>query len=312
MKESELYIGIDLGGSNVRGIALKGAQRRLSNIYKYTFLRMKKVYDEVDKNIVQLIKNICCDYPESKLGGIGIALAAIYDRKSGCIVKWPNHIKWNGFPIIDYLNEIFQVPIILEDDANAAALGEQFAGLGKGVSNFIYFTISTGIGCGIVANGNLIVGEHGWAGEIGHIRVSKNPQITCKCGAIGCLQAIASGPAILENYFRIKHMNNIFEYPCTLADVVERAQQGETYAQKVFYQAGIAVGNVLANLIMILDSSRIIVGGGVTNAGKWIMDPIKEGINENLQGRRNIDVVKSELCDINGVIGILSKLIQCI
>lgn len=308
MKKPELYIGIDMGGSNIRGIAYKCDSGNLSHIYRHAFIRSENVFDEVNENLIQLVKQICMDNSESTLSGIGIAMAPLFERKSGDIVEWPNNRKWKGFPIADYLQRIFKVPIILEDDANASALGEYLAGAGKGVANFLYITVSTGIGCGIISAGNLIVGEHGWAGEIGHIKVSKNPRVICKCGATGCLQAIASGPAILSNYNRVIERKTHLEYQYTLKEIAQKAYEGDICAQRAFYQAGIEIGNALANLVLLLDCSLIIVGGGVINAGRWIINPIKEGISSCLQNRRSVEVVRSKLHDMNGLLGALAKI----
>lgn len=309
MTGAEFYIGIDLGGSSVRGIAYRRNNRVLSNVYKFGFIKCGSVLEEVNKNLVQLIEQICKDNFEYRLSGIGIAFAPLFEREKGIVVKWPNNRKWDGFPILDYLANIYQVPIALEDDANAAALGEQLSGAGKEIADFIYITVSTGIGCGIISGGKLLVGEHGWAGEIGHVKVSKNSRISCNCGAKGCLQAIASGPAILERYVQIQKKNNVVGFTqYTLNDVAQKACEGDIFAKRVFYYAGAEIGRTLANLVMLLDSSLIIVGGGVTNAGEWIMRPVRAGVDAGLQGRRDIKVVQSSMHDINGLIGSLVKI----
>jgi len=300
-------IGIDIGGTHVRAVAYDLEKNKYSQIKKVRFEYKKDVIEEIQINLCGLISDICAmsEYTDMKLAGIGIALAALFVRDTGQITVWPNNQKWNGFQLKDYLEEYFKVPIVLEDDVNAAAKGEQCLGVARGYKNFAYVTISTGIGCGIVLNDNLFIGEHGWAGELGHIKVT-HKDIRCTCGANGCLQAIASGPAILETYIKQCNSNTSI----TIKDVVDRGKRGDAVAKKVFEKAGNLIGENIANFIMLFDISFIVLGGGVIEAGEIITNPIRMGIKCALEHKRIVKVTESKLNGVNGVLGIIEIINQ--
>lgn len=304
----QFYIGLDLGGTYLRAVACDKGGFSLSDIKKEPLVRKENLNSEIEENLIKLIDCVCIEQKKEgkELAGIGISMAALFNRNTGTITNWPNNKKWDGFPIGKCLMERYLVPIVMEDDANAAVLGEQLAGAGRGLSNFIYVTISTGIGSGILMNNSILTGCHGWAGELGHIRVS-DENVTCTCGAKGCLQAIASGPAILKSFEKTK----AYETYCQESDinlevVVALAEQGVKEAVDVYCTAGRYIGSTLANLIILLDIPSIILGGGVMNAGKLIMEPIMEGLQNSLQNKRNARIVCSSLNDKNGVIGALA------
>jgi len=298
----EFYVGIDLGGTSIRVVACDKGSKKISKIKKEPLIRKENIKEEIDNNLISLINLVCLEKSAAgkKLGGIGIAMAALFDRETGTIVSWPNNKKWNGFPLMQYLKEIYKVPVVFEDDANAAAIGEQIAGAGKGYKDLAYVTVSTGIGCGIIINNNLLTGAHGWAGELGHIKTADSKTV-CTCGAKGCLQAVASGSAIRKAYLNKEPASDI-----EVKEIVIRAGKGDLSAKAVFEEAGTYIGDALANLVMILDVPVIILGGGVIEAGDLIIAPILKQFRESLQEKRSAKIVKSKLNDKNGVIGALA------
>lgn len=298
------YIGIDLGGTNVRIAAMEKGKKQLLLYRKAAFRKAETGENEVFFNIVRLVDMVCreCEAKGSEAAGIGIALAASFDRQTGVITKWPNNQKWNGLPLRKILEEDFKVPVILEDDANAAAIGEQIAGEGKGYSSMVYATISTGIGCGIIMKNHLLTGDGGWAGELGHIKAA-HEKVQCTCGAYGCLQAVASGPAILKRYIERSGKRG---QALDLKMVVQFAQKGDVAAIKSFREAGIYIGNAIANIAVLLDIPLFVLGGGVMNAGDFIMSPIKEAVNMSLQDKKKVVLAVSKNSDCNGLYGVLS------
>lgn len=302
------YVGIDLGATSVKSALFWNEYFDITNIRKKPFINRKRVVEEVNNNLIFQIDNICKTQKElgNKLGGIGIAIGALFDRDTGQIIDWPNNQKWNGFRLLEYLKGRYNVPIVLEDDANAATLGEKILGEGKDYTDFAYVTVSTGIGCGIIINNSLVTGYRGWAGELGHIRSYPNNEM-CTCGAIGCLQAIASGPAIKNIYCKTSKIKNI-----DLSRIVQAAVEGDVKAKFVFEQAGKQIGDTLANLVMIIDIPLIVLGGGVIETGDIIIKPIIKQIEERLYGKRKVKVVKTKLYDKNGVIGVISLLNSCV
>lgn len=299
------YIGIDFGATNVRAAMYDEKTKNMSKIIKRSLVREENVTDEIEKNIIQIFEQLCKEYnkEQTKLGGIGIAMAALFDRTTGIITSWPNNNKYRGFPFRSYLQEYFNVPVVLEDDANAAALGEQLVGVGNGLKDFMYVTVSTGIGSGIIVNNTLLTGAHGWAGELGHIKVT-DCDVRCTCGAKGCLQSVASGPALVREFKRLSCYEKYFKgREIILSEVVSLAIQGEEEVKALFTRAGTYIGNAFANLVMVLDIPLIVIGGGVSEAGDLLIDPIIKSVNDSLQNRRKVKIVLSNLNNKNGVIG---------
>jgi len=304
------YLGLDLGGTYFRAVTCDAKGQNMSEIKKAKLVRTDQVETEAENNLFSFIDSVCNEHHrENKtLAGIGISMAALFDRDTGRVENWPNNDKWNGFPILRYLTDRYNVPVVIEDDANSAALGEQLHGSAKGLENFIYVTISTGIGSGIVVNNELLTGKHGWAGELGHIRVS-DEKIVCICGAEGCLQALASGPAIVRR-FRKAMAQKCLDTDIELKDIVRMAESGIKEAVDSFVEAGTYIGNALANLVILLDVPVVVLGGGVMNAGHLILKPIREAMYASLASRREAKLILSSLGDKNGVIGALSLILR--
>lgn len=300
------YIGVDVGGTHVRIVSCDETLGNISSVDKSMFVKSGKPEPEIKDNICSLIEAVIKkkEMENKKLKGIGLSLAALFNRKTGDIAIWPNNKVWNGFPIRKYLEERFKVPVVLEDDANSAALGEHSFGAGKGYRNLAYITISTGIGCGLILDNSLYTGANGWAGEIGHIKViDGGPE--CSCGMKGCLQSVASGPAILRRYIGKKAFEGDAEHD--LRTVVELARQGDQDARDCFSAAGEYVGKMIAGLVMLLDLPVIVLGGGVTEAGDILFEPLNNTLKAQLRMfKRVVDVKPSGLKDDNAVIGALS------
>lgn len=305
----DLYLGLDIGGSNVRA-ALGNSKISINgNVLKKPFSKKEIVEKEVEVNICLLIEEVLGSsgvgnrFPKA----IGISLAAIFNRKNGVIEHWPNNNLWNGFPIKEYLQKKYNVPVILEDDANCAAICELYHGSAFGFNSFAYLTVSTGVGCGIILDKKIYSGTNGWAGEIGHTKV-QNCNNMCKCGATGCLQTVVAGPALLDRAKKLlTDYNSINAYEIhELKDVVCYANEGEKWAIQVFEEAGQYLAMCLTNLIMILDIPLIVIGGGVSEAGNVFLTPIIKYLNSNLNKRKREVMVKTSKCgDDCGVIGAL-------
>lgn len=301
---NQFYVGIDLGGTNVRIIAMKKGEKQVLTYRKKRFQKADNAEVEVYLNIIRLVDEVCveCEAVGNVIGGIGMAIAALFNKKTGVITGWPNNQKWNGLNLKEIMEKRYHVPIVLVDDANAAVIGEQLVGRGIGYNDLVYVTVSTGIGCGIIVNNSLFIGSNGNAGEIGHIKVT-NDKVSCTCGANGCLQAVASGPAILKRYIERSGKQ---KEKLGLEQVVQYAEDGDLAAVESFKEAGTYIGKAIANIAMLFDIPFFVMGGGVMNAGELIMNPIKDAVNMSLQNKRKINLVVSNNSDKNGLIGALS------
>lgn len=308
----DYYIGIDFGGTNIRFVVYESETDMFSQYKKCVVVQSDDVEEEVEKNIIIPLREIVLIQSEkgSCLRGIGMAMAAMFQRDTGNIVEWPNNKKYKGFPMKTRLGEAFGVEVHLEDDANSAALGELWKGEAREEKNFAYITISTGIGSGIILEEKPWYGNNGWAGELGHTYVTDDPECVCKCGRRGCLQAISSGKAIADRYNREKNLQeHMAGYAKNAEYVAKAAATGDTVAMKALSTAGEYIGKAIANMAVMLDFSLFVLGGGVLNIGESFVACIEQSINQILQGKRHIELRISQLNDFNSLIGVIKWMI---
>jgi glucokinase-like ROK family protein len=219
--------------------------------------------------------------------GIGVGVPGPVDFARGVLVAPPLMPEWENFPICDYLQRTFQSAyVVVDNDVNIMALGEQNAGDGNGVDHFIFVKIGTGIGAGIISNGKIHRGSTGCAGDIGHICVDKQGPI-CRCGNVGCLEAMAAGPVIAEKamlaarngssplMLQMMEANNGILRP---EDVNAACRDGDQAALEIIRASGQMIGDVLAGLVNFFNPSHIFIGGGVTNFGNHLLVSIRRAV----------------------------------
>ncbi|MFB3776234.1 MAG: ROK family protein [Bryobacteraceae bacterium] len=254
-------IGLDLGGTNFRAAAVDQQGRVLDRVSAAT--NSSGGRDAIVSAIVSAIEKLRRGRPQDDLAGIGVALAGFIEMEKGLIVSSPNIPAFENFPARDEIGARLGTPVILENDANAAALGEQWMGAGRGVEDLVLLTLGTGIGGGIIAGGRILHGSLGMAGEVGHITV--NPTgIPCACGNTGCLEKHASATAIAT---MARHM--ALGEDLTSEEVYRMAVEGNPLAVRVFESMGSALGTGLASLVQIFNFPLYLLSGGVTAA--WDM-----------------------------------------
>ena len=306
-------IAVDIGGTKFIAAVVEDGGRILSRVYCPTLAHEgpRKVIDRLILSIRSAAHKSGIDIGDMQ--GIGVAAAGIIDLNKGLIIESPNLPHWRNIKLIDILYKKFGGPIYLVNDASAAALGEFHLGAGHGVSNMVYLTVSTGIGGGIIINGDLYEGSDGCAGEFGHMIVDTDgPE--CKCGSRGCLEALASGTAIarmargrLENTdgSLLSEMNQGSADNITSVMVASAARRGDLLSNEVVKLAGRYLGIGLANIVNIFNPDMIVIGGGVSKMGELILKPARKTMKEHafkLPARR-VSVVKSRLGENAGVIG---------
>ena len=217
---------------------------------------------------------------------VGVGCAGPVDLKAGIVFNPPNLPGWLRVPLIDHLHEALALPAVLENDANAAALGEFRYGAGKGARSIVYLTVSTGIGGGIILEGKIWHGLKDSAGEIGHMTVCPDGPL-CGCGNRGCLEAMASGTSIARRAreaIAAGRQTGLSEIPAlTSADVVRLAQAGDVVAREVWDSAVTYLGIGVAAVITILAPERIVIGGGVTRAGDFLFDSLREHVRQRVK-----------------------------
>lgn len=303
-------IAVDFGGTNIRAAYFPSPQPPPTSQNKTATLAS----EGPDSVITRLIQAIESQIPKDAVDlRIGIGAPGPLDPRSGVIISSPNLAGWTNIPLRDQLSEHFGVPVFLGNDANVAALGEWRFGAGQGTDNMIYLTISTGIGGGVIADGRLLLGARGLAGELGHLTIESNGP-TCGCGIKGHIEAVAAGPAIARNatdQLEAGHFSSLKETlsaqgKITSVDIGKAAQAGDELAIAVIEEAGFRIGHHLADLAHAFNPEVFILGGGVSLLGDFLFEPIRHSLREHIMDPEyldGVDVLPAALGDDVGLVG---------
>lgn len=300
----DAYIAIDVGGTLLRaGLYLPDCEKPLNIIRIATSVKGESTTDR----LLNLIQDIWpADYT---VKAIGLAAPGFLEPEKGLVVSAPNVPGWKDLPLCGIIQNRFNVPVFLGNDANMAALGEWRFGAGKGHSNLLYLTISTGIGGGIIANNKLLQGSQGLAGELGHVLVQPDGPM-CSCGKRGHLEALSSGTGI-SNYVAEKIADG--ETTClapnlhpSAREIAAAALQGDTLSLQAYQQAGRYLGIAVANFLHILNPSILILGGGVSRSGDLLINPMRASLSQNVVLPEYVDnliITRNQLGDDPGLLG---------
>ena len=217
------------------------------------------------------------------LAGVGIGLPGPVEHATGRPVKPPIMPGWDGFDVVQYVQHSLPVPVLVDNDVNIMALGERTAHW-PDHRNFLFIKVATGIGSGIISSGELQRGANGTAGDVGHVRVPRGDEVLCRCGNYGCLEALASGPALAAELERQG-------VPASRgSDVLRLVGEGNVQAIHALRQAGRDVGDVLATVVNLLNPSVIVIGGSLGQAGEHLMAGVREVVY-----RRSLPLATSHL-----------------
>lgn len=304
-------IGIDVGGTNVKIAVVDDGKIIYSNSVP-TYAQMG--YEYTVNNIKQAIKDLMkeTETTAADIKGIGFDFPGQVDYKTGVVKLAPNIPGWVNVPIAQMIEEAFHIPTRIDNDVRCAALGEMNFGAGKGCQNFVCITVGTGIGSGLVVNGQLVRGAANAAGEIGHIKLQMKDGPICGCGDTGCLEAFASGPSIVamaQDYLKSGKSTKFREMAgdgeITPYIVAKAAEAGDPVAKRIFTIIGEYVGMGLVSVINLLNPEKVIIGGGVAEAGDLLLEPIRKTVMERAMvvARESVEIVPAELGNSAGVIG---------
>jgi glucokinase len=251
---SDYSIGVDMGGTNLRAAAVDPSGKMLDKISTSTHLSAGR--DAVLTDMVQAIETLRSRLGEKSLAGVGIGVPGFIRMDTGVVVGAANLPQFDNYPVRDEVGKRLGTPVILENDANAAALGEKWIGAGRDVDDLVLLTLGTGIGGGIIIGGRVLHGHVGMAGELGHITISPNGN-PCGCGNSGCLEKHASATAISV-------MGRLMGLGADVSsqDVYNLAVGGNEKAKTVFRSMGEALGIALANLVNIFNFPLYLLSGG--------------------------------------------------
>jgi glucokinase len=299
-------IAIDIGASRMRAASYT---YQSTEPIQYNQISTRSEGIPVEDRLVNLIESV---WPEDyHVQSIAAACPGPMDPKNGIIISPPNIPEWRYFPLQEFLQTTFSVPVALNNDANLAAYGEWFFGSGKGFSDLIYLTISTGIGGGIILDKKLFIGPKGYGAEIGHTTIDfQGPE--CSCGQTGHLEAIASGPSIVrwvKSKLADESLKELFpEGELTAKLVSDAAENGNELALAAYERAGKYIGLAIANLLHIFNVPLIVIGGGVSRAGDILFDPIRKSVNDYIISEvylEDLQILPAALGDDSGLMGAL-------
>ncbi len=303
MTMSKPYVvGIDIGGTNtVFGIVdARGTIIASGSIKTNKFNEVEDYVNELHTELLRLLEQ---NNATDKIMGIGVG-APNGNYFNGTIEFAPN-LPWRGvIPLAQMLTDRFGIPVSLTNDANAAAIGEMTYGAARGLKDFIMITLGTGVGSGIVINGQLVYGHDGFAGELGHVIVRPNNGRLCGCGRTGCLEAYTSATGVARTAREFLEVRNepssLRQIPIqdiTSKDVYDAAITGDKLALEIFDYTGKILGEAFANFIAFSSPKAIILFGGLAKAGDLILKPIKEAMDRNTLNiyKGKVKVMFSEL-----------------
>ncbi len=290
-------LGYDVGGTKISTVVGNENGEIISNVRMPTVkhLGKKRLIEELYTMGDAALKKAHVEKPDL----IGVIFAGPVDSKSGTVISSPNIFGLNNFNIVDPLEKYYGTKTYLENDATAAAIAESIFGAGKGVNDFIYLTLSTGIGGGIFINGKLYRGFHGMAGEFGHTVIMVNGP-TCGCGRRGCLEALAGGKGIarrvIENINSVRDSNFFSKMrpnEITAEKVFLGKNKGDMFSQLIIEETIYYLAVGIVNFINILDPELVIIGGGISKAGDDLFGPLNDAINEEFKSMyRPFKIVK--------------------
>lgn len=297
MTHQKYTIGIDIGGTK---IAIGVYTIDGKNIISLTLPTIgQQGPSEIIRRIIESTKSLIVEAGLSLNNclGIGIASPGPLDIKEGVVYNPPNLPGWNRIPLVKLLEEAFSLPVFLENDANAALIGEWVSGVGKGYSNLVYITVSTGVGASMIIDNHILRGKNGGAGEFGHTIVDINGPI-CNCGNRGCIEAYASGTAIEKKVKEAVRKGLLPTWVKTATDLAITAESGNIIAKEILTESFRMLGIGIVNLIHLYNPERIIIGGGVSNTGKILFDTVNEVVMN-----KSFDLFKKELTIVPAGLG---------
>jgi glucokinase len=296
----DLIIGVDIGGTNT-AIGFVDNDNNILFESSFSTEPEKGAADFFNRLAIIINKELKKIENKYTLSGIGLAAPGV-NYRSGTIESSVN-LKWGYVNIIDLTKSHFDVPVVLLNDADAAALGEYYKGVAQGMKNFIVLTLGTGLGSGIFVEGHLLRGENGLAGELGHIIIEPEGR-QCSCGRKGCLETYVSAGGIKRSVFHFLSVSNIesklrnISYnELTSKKVYELALEHDKVALEVFYYTGKILGEALANIVTVFNPEAIILFGGLADADDLILTPTNFYFEKNLMStnKGKVKILKSVL-----------------
>lgn len=270
----EVCFGIDVGGTTVKLGLVDQAGELLE---KREFLSLRDpnaMLERIADHMAQVMEH----FPDCACVGAGVGVPGPVIEES--MVRGCANLGWEDVNVARGLGLRTGLPVRVSNDANLAAMGEMWQGGGQGCKNLVLLTVGTGIGGGIICDGHILSGSMGGGGEVGHIPTCFHPDWKCSCGHYGCLELTASASGIIRAARQFPPFKN--QAHVTAKDVFDAAQAGDKNARQVIDQAGSALGAAAAVLACVLNPELFLIGGGVSAAGRALLDPVEKAFQEKV------------------------------
>ncbi|WP_449455964.1 ROK family glucokinase [Streptococcus suis] len=318
---SKKIIGIDLGGTTVK-LAILTTEGEIQEKWSIK----TNILDDGSHIVPDIIDSIKQRFETHGLTkddflGIGMGSPGVVDSEAGTVIGAYN-LNWKTLQLVkDQFESALSLPFFIDNDANVAALGEQWVGAGNNNPNVVFMTLGTGVGGGVIAAGNLIRGVKGAGGELGHITVDFDEPFACTCGKKGCLETVASATGIVNlirryadqyaGHAKLKQMIDDGQ-DVTAKDVFDLAKEGDDLALIVYRHFSEYLGVACANIAAVLNPAYIVLGGGVSAAGEFLLDGVRKVFAENSfpQIKESTQIVLATRGNDAGVLGAASLVLK--
>ena len=301
---SKFVLGIDIGGTNIRGAVIDDEGQIIKK--EHTASHAKEGIERLIENLSNFINR----FKDLEIDGIGIGIPGIMNSKKGILTQAPNIKGVNNFPIVEVFNNQVSlgVPIIFENDANSAAIGEYWKGAGTEVDSLVILTLGTGLGGGIILNGKLWSGSDGMAGEIGHMIVNPDGP-PCNCGNNGCLESYVSAEALrrqVNHDLKLKELLKDISPDDIPEELMRLAMEGNKRAREIWKNFGTWLGIGIASITNLLNTEMVVIGGGISNAWDLFIEQAekelkKRGLNAPT---KSLSIERALLSDDAGIFGV--------
>jgi glucokinase len=302
-----VYIAIDIGGTRLRAATYQPDS--------LTPIEVTRIFTHEQNStplerLIGLIEDIWPTH--DKVTGIGVAVPGPMNPFKGLVLECPNIPGWENLELQRIVKEHFNVPVVLGNDANAAALAEWRYGAGKSHHHMLYLTVSTGIGSGVIIDDRLLLGDRGLAAELGHVTIMENGP-PCGCGGFGHLESVASGTAMIrwvEEQLAAGAASSLAnEKPISGAMISRAAKMGDELAIAALARSGTYMGIALANFLHIFNPTAVIIGGGVSQSGEFLLNPLRTALQQQVMHPNyleNLTIATAVFGDEAGLVGALA------
>lgn len=307
-------LGLDIGGTKLAvGVALRDGTLLAERV------EPSHAHEGPEAMIARTLRMARAAVDEAgltmgRIAAVGIACGGPLDPWSGVVLNALNNPGWIDIPIVRLVEDALSRPAYLDNDANAAALGEHRFGAGRGVDHLVYLTISTGVGGGVILDGRLYRGANGNAAELGHVSVDYRGR-PCHCGSVGCIEASCSGTGIavralaaLAASAEASSLRDVAAQRLTAADVTAAVRHGDPLARRIWDETTTMLGAGIVSIIHAFNPQLVILGGGVTHAGDLLFEPVRRVVHERAMPwlREAVRVVPAELGERTGIFGAIA------